>query len=215
MSQIRSIADKLCYIGAIGGGIAMFLMMAQVGADVAMKYLFNKPIKYTLEMVSSYYMVAVVFLPLGLVTKEKAHVVVELFTQGLNKRYLALVDSFAYLLAVIYTSLITWQSVRVALEKTEVRESWEAATLDIQVWPARWFLPIGTALMTIYLIVLIVENIGIFFGGSSDDGEAPKDTNAPATQPNSADAKSRIRRKFRTDSEALENSLKDPSTWSL
>jgi TRAP-type C4-dicarboxylate transport system permease small subunit len=210
MNVFRKIASALCYAGAIGGGIAMFLMMAQVGADVAMKYLLNKPIKYTLEMVSSYYMVAVVFLPLGLVTKEKAHVLVELFTQGLSKRGLAIVDTFAYLLAFAYTYLITKQAIRVALEKTEVRESWEAATIDIQVWPARWFLPIGTALMALYLIVLILENLCVIFGKSSDDDDAPEQTD-PSHQPNSADAKSHARKPARD----IENALKDPTVWSL
>lgn len=214
MTFFRKFASALCTLGAIGGGIAMFLMMAQVGADVTMKYLFNKPIKYTLEMVSSYYMVAVVFLPLGLVTKAKAHVVVELFTQGLSKRALALVDAFAAVLTLVYSSLITRQSLRVALEKTEVRESWEAATLDIQVWPARWFLVIGCALMSLYLIVIIIENLTLFLRGDGDAGNAEQSSSL-TTQPDSATAKAGVRLELKSAPRNIQNSLKDPSIWSL
>ena len=212
MRMLRRIADALVYAGAIGGGLAMFLMMAQVGADVVLKYLFNRPVQYTLEMVSSYYMVAVVFLPLGLVTRAKAHVIVELFTQGLSKRALALVDALAYLLAFVYAALITRQAVRVALEKTHVRESWEAATLDIQVWPARWFLPIGTGLMALYLIVLIIENLGTFFGGPSGE-DVTEDTTEPSDPP--APVTKRLEKRLRMRSRAdLQQSMKDPAAWS-
>lgn len=214
MTFYRKLAGVLCTLGAIGGGIAMFLMMVQVGADVTMKYLLNKPIMYTLEMVSSYYMVALVFLPLGLVTKANAHVVVELFTQGLSKRNLALIDAFAACLSLIYTSLITRQAFRVALEKTEVRESWEAATLDIQVWPARWFLVVGCAIMTLYLVVLIIDNLTLFLKGDDDEGDDPAVPSETA-QPSSSDAKHSVRLELQTAPRKIQNSLKDPTTWSL
>ena len=207
MSWFKRVARALCLIGAVGGGIAMFLMMVQVGADVTLKYLFNKPVRYTLEMVSSYYMVAVVFLPLGLVTMEKAHVVVELFTQGLKPRALALVNALASILALVYACLLTWRSYLVAVKKTKVRESWEAATLDIQVWPSRWFLTIGCALMALYLVVLIVEYLDTALNGpDGDDGEDETGPAIAADDPETEPSLTTLRE---------HQALKDPATWSL
>ena len=47
------------------GGAALILMMLHIAADVVARYIFNAPLHGTVEIVSAYYMVAVVFLPLG------------------------------------------------------------------------------------------------------------------------------------------------------
>jgi TRAP-type C4-dicarboxylate transport system permease small subunit len=159
MKYFEKVVNALCVAGAVLGGVAMFAMMVQVGLDVTLKYLFNQPVKHTLEMVSSYYMVALVFLPLGLVTRDKGHVIVELFTAGFSKPTIALIDALGSVLALAYVSTMAVKSFETAAKKTAIRESWEAATLDIQVWPARWFLPIGCTLMALYLIVHIWNNL--------------------------------------------------------
>jgi len=165
MKVFEKVAGWLCIAGGILGGLAMFAMMVQVGLDVTLKYLFNQPVRYTLEMVSSYYMVALVFLPLGLVTRDGGHVIVELFTAGFKTTTIALIDAIGGILALAYVTTMSYRSFEVAMKKTAIRESWEAATLDLQVWPARWFLPIGCALMGLYLIVLIWRNLVIYRTG--------------------------------------------------
>ncbi|WP_158970773.1 TRAP transporter small permease [Chachezhania sediminis] len=166
MKTFAKIANGLCIAGAVLGGIAMFMMMVQVGLDVTAKYLLGRPVPHTLEMVSSYYMVALVFLPLGLVTRDGGHVIVELFTQGLRPKTIALIDAMGAILALAYVSAISVRSFHVAVEKTAIRESWEAATLDLQVWPARWFLPVGCALMAVYLVVVIWQKLCIWRRGA-------------------------------------------------
>lgn len=165
MRIFEKIAGWLCIAGGVLGGVAMFAMMVQVGLDVTLKYLFNYPVRHTLEMVSSYYMVALVFLPLGLVTKDNGHVIVELFTSGLKSTTVALVDAIAAILALVYVSTMALRSYEVAIKKTAIRESWEAATLDMQVWPARWFLPIGCTLMSLYLVVIIWRKLSYYRSG--------------------------------------------------
>lgn len=166
MKSVEPVIGFLCIAGAVLGGVAMLAMMVQVGADVTLKYLFNHPIRFTLEMVSSYYMVALVFLPLGLVTRDDGHVVVELFTQGFGPRAMALINGLAGLLALAYIATMTVESAIVAWERTLIREAWESATVDIQVWPARWFLPIGCGLMTLCLMVQVVDNLRVWRGGA-------------------------------------------------
>ena len=39
------------------------------------------------------------------------------------------------------------------------REMWETATGFVDIWPNRWMLPIGCALMVVYLIFRIFQDI--------------------------------------------------------
>jgi TRAP-type C4-dicarboxylate transport system permease small subunit len=165
MKAFERFASKLSTFSAFLAGVAMFLMMVQVSFDVVLKYVFNWPIPMTLETVSSYYMVALVFLPLGIVTRDHEHISVELFTQGLNDKWMAFTNATAGVLASAYVVVMFYRSGQEAIHKTIIQESWETAILDMQVWPSRWFVPIGCALMTIYLLIHVIDNYSFFFRG--------------------------------------------------
>ena len=139
MSKFVQLIDKVNICTAFLAGFALMAMVIQVSLDVICKYLINSPIPSTLETVSSYYMIALVFLPLGMVTRDREHINVELFTQGLSKRKLAVFNIFAGILAVIYVACLVFYSTEEAIYMTSIRESWETALVDLEIWPARWF----------------------------------------------------------------------------
>lgn len=165
MILFEKICNRLCSISAFVAGLAMAAMMLQVSLDVILKYLFNWPIPATLETVSSYYMVALVFLPLGIVTRDHEHISVELFTQGLGKRPLALVNAVSGILAAAYVSVMVYYSYGEAWHATMIKETWETSVGDLEVWLSRWFFPIGCTLMLIYLLIHMVDNFAFFFRG--------------------------------------------------
>ena len=137
----------------------MVMMMAQVSLDVALKYLLNWPIPMTLETVSAYYMAALVFLPLGLATRDEDHLEVELFTAKLAPRPLAWVKLFGCVFGAVYVGIILSETVAEAIEMTSRGEVWETATVDLPVWPARWFLPVGAALMLVWLVLQAIDHV--------------------------------------------------------
>lgn len=137
----------------------MMLMMLQVTLDVLLKHFFNAPVPMTLEMVASYYMVALIFLPLGDVTRRTEHLEVELFTQKLPARILAWFKLFGCVFGLAYVAVMFNQGVDKALKATTRGEVWETATLDLQVWPARWLLPIGCALMFVWLLLQAIDHL--------------------------------------------------------
>ena len=159
MKLFERLLSRLTDYAAVIGGLAMVVMMLQVTADVLGKYLFNQPVPATLETVSSYYMVALVFLPLGFVTKHHEHIVVELFTQGLSPRSLSLISGLSNILAALYVYTLAWRGLDEALYMTDIQESWETEIWDMQVWPARWFLPIGATLMLVWLALQALDNL--------------------------------------------------------
>ncbi len=152
LSRINGLIVSLALVAAAA-------MMVQVSLDVICKYLFNYPIPLTPEAVSSFYMVALIFLPLGLVTRERGHVGVDLFTKNLSPRRLALFDSFGDLLGVIYVALLVYFTGAEALHQTAIGETWETAFGYVEIWPARWLVPVGCMSMGLWFMLLFIDDL--------------------------------------------------------
>jgi TRAP-type C4-dicarboxylate transport system permease small subunit len=146
------------------GGIAITLMMLHVVADVGARLFFNSPLDGTTEIVSRFYMVLVIFFPLGYVCHHEGHILVELFTKGLPRRRLAALEFAIGLVTVAFVAWFTWETLSEALTSYETNEMAETADSLITVWPSRFVLPIGICLMGIYCIYRTVEDWQIASG---------------------------------------------------
>ncbi len=133
-------------------GIMLFLMMANITADVAFKYLFNQPIAGTLELVANYYMVAAVFLPLAYVQSQQGHIRVEIFSQLMSERGTARVDVFAGFVSLIYIGFLAWTALEHAIHQTIVGEDWEILGWNMPIWPARWLVSLGIVVFIVRLL---------------------------------------------------------------
>ncbi len=133
------------------GGVALVLMMLHVNLDVFGRYVFNSPVPGTLEIVSNYYMVAVVFLPLALVERQNAHISVELLSQHLPRIPRIVLIGFASLAAAVYFAAFTWQTWLDAVAKYQIGEYIRGQIVIIN-WPSRFLLPVGCALITVLLV---------------------------------------------------------------
>lgn len=139
--------------------ILITVMMVHICADVAGKYLFNAPIDGTLETVSLYYMVAVVFFPLAYATQNGGQIMVELFTRKLSERARRYLDGGVAIFGFLYMSLFAWETGIEAVHRTQSGEIRETAQSLIIVWPSRWILPLSFALMAAYLLYEGIQQI--------------------------------------------------------
>jgi TRAP-type C4-dicarboxylate transport system permease small subunit len=144
-------------------GIALILMMLHIALDVTMRFFFSQPLNATIEIVTTYYMVAVVFLPLALVEGLNAHIVVELLTQHLGKRTQEILIGVVAIASALYFGAFTWQTWDDALQKMAVGEV-TLGMMAVTVWPTRFYLPIGCGLIT---LMLIYKAIRLFLGDAS------------------------------------------------
>lgn len=144
-------------------GVALILMMLHITAEVVARYVFNSPLHGTVEIVSAYYMVAVVFLPLAMIEWVNGHIVVELLTQHFPRRVQEVLIGVVALVSALYFGAFTWQTWGDALQKFAVREV-TLGTVAVTVWPTRFYLPIGCGLIT---LVLIYKAFRLFAGDSS------------------------------------------------
>ena len=148
--MLRRLLDRFASALAFVGGVAVVLMMLHICADVIAKYAFNSPIPGTLEIVSNYYMVAVVFLPLALVERRNAHISVEILSQHLPSRCQAFLVGVVSLVSICFYAMFFWQSLEDAVAKYEIGE-YIRGQIRIVNWPSRFLLPIGVAAIILIL----------------------------------------------------------------
>ena len=153
-------------------GVFLCVMAVHVVADVSSRYLFNTPLAGTIEIVSNYYMVIVIFLPLPYITHRRAHFSAEVFTDLAPPAVFRLVLLFADLLTGVLAVFATWQSYVTAVDKTRGGEAIETTLFIVLQWPARWLLVIGFGLMCIAAIILLFNAL-FRFSTPSDASEPP------------------------------------------
>jgi TRAP-type C4-dicarboxylate transport system permease small subunit len=158
MRFVEKITDSLANFLAAVAGVLIVAMMFHVTLDVMGKYFFSRPIEGTIEYVAAYYMVGIIFLPLAYVSRGEGQIRVDLFTQKLTGRKLGILEGVVGLFTLFYLGLFVWRTWLSAIEKTNQGESWEAAVDYIAVWPSRWFLPVGTAVMALYVLIRVFQN---------------------------------------------------------
>ena len=142
----------------IAAGVFLVLMMVHICADIIGKFVFNFPIEGTLEIVSAYYMVGVIFFPLAYVSHHEGHIKVELFTQNMRPRPLAGLEAVIGIIGFVFMVWFCWETVAESIHSTIEREQWETAADLVTIWPSRWVMVAGVVLMTIYLLFRIIDD---------------------------------------------------------
>ena len=133
------------------GGVVIIAMMIHIAADVAAKEFFSSPINGTLEIISVYYMVALVFLPLADVTMGEGHIKVELFTRKFSPRAIRMLEAAIALIGALYVGAMAVGGIDEAIFRMGIRDTLETAGGTLEVWPSRWIVPVGTGLMALCL----------------------------------------------------------------
>lgn len=149
--MFNRILDQASNLLGFVAGCAVILMMLHINLDVAMRYIFSAPFANTIEIVSTYYIVAVVFLPLALVERLNANIVVELLAQHLPQRKAELLIAVVAIATAAYFGALAWSTGIDAYEKYEVGEI-ALGNSQITVWPTRFYLPIGCGLLVLILL---------------------------------------------------------------
>jgi TRAP-type C4-dicarboxylate transport system permease small subunit len=138
------------------GGLCLVLMMLQIVVDVALKYVFNSPIEGNLEVVSFYYMVGVVFLPLAMVELRHEHISVDLFIQMLPRRGRSYVYVFGCVVSLVFFSVLTYQTFLDAVHATRINEIM-MGSIYVTIWPSRWTLPVGFTLIALAIVIHAIK----------------------------------------------------------
>ena len=157
MDTLRNTLEKAARLLVRLGCVLVGLMALHVVLDVGGRYIFNAPLPGTVEMVSHYYMVGVIFLPLAYVQSRRGHFVAEIFTQRMPPLVIALLEAIVTLVTALLLAFLAWRTAAYALEFTQARESVQTAYFTIPTWPSRWLVPLGLGLMALYALVQVLQ----------------------------------------------------------
>jgi TRAP-type C4-dicarboxylate transport system permease small subunit len=167
VQALQRMLDRATDFAMLLAEVAIALMMLHITAEILMRWMFRTSLDAVPEIVGYYYMAALVFLALAHVTRTNNHIAAEIFTQNLTPRAREILEGIISLALCAFMVIVTWQTAREAISMTGFAEIHQAATVNLPKWPPRWFLPVGSALMALYALMIGINKLR---GGSAAEG---------------------------------------------
>lgn len=134
--------------------IILFLMMFGItNLNVIMRYFFNKPITFSVEM-GRYCFVSIIFLGAIFTTKEDRHIQVDFFTGMFPEKVRRFTEQLGRLFMAIFFAIVTFYTCRMAMSNIHVKSS----AMQIPMAVPYFIMAFGSAGIALESIV----NIGLY-----------------------------------------------------
>jgi TRAP-type C4-dicarboxylate transport system permease small subunit len=155
LNWLQKPIDLLLWFSLAAG----FMMMVHVTIDVAGRYLLNRPLDGTTEIVAAYYMVAVAYCPWAWLASRDRHIVAGMFQHIGTPRFDFWLEIAVKAFTAVCVAVFTYQTLLAALRQTQAGEVWLAGTMYLPVWPSRWLLPLSGFLMVLHLVLRVIAEV--------------------------------------------------------
>lgn len=143
MRRLSDAFEGLIGLLVLAGEIIVAILCLHIVAEIAANWLFSSPIDGTTSIVSRWYMIPLVFLPMAYIERQNQHISADIFTRRLGARSALVLDAVIAVSLVGFCALFVWQTTGEALAATRANEQIELVDSAIPVWPTRWFVPLG------------------------------------------------------------------------
>lgn len=140
------------------GAISTLILMIHVVLDVAGRYLFNAPLPGTIEFVSYWWMILIIFTPLAYTQMRREHIDVSVFVELMPPTHRALTIAATRLLTLFGIGLVGWYGFFYAIEQMQRGEEARGA-VHLWIWPFRFLVPWGMALFALQLLADFVDDL--------------------------------------------------------
>lgn len=162
--RLRRVVDAIDAATLAVGCLMLFAMMLVVVADVSRRYLFNAPLTWSFEIISSYLMPGLFFLTASHTLKSNAHVCVDILHNYVNRktRYVfeavsSVLAAPVFGLAAVVSAQNTWNDLQIGAASS--------SGLELPTWTISMMLPIGFGLLTLRLVLHAIGYIGTLASG--------------------------------------------------
>jgi len=155
LGWLRKPIDLLFWLSLVAG----FLMMVHVTIDVTGRYVLNRPLEGTTEIVAAYYMVLVAYCPWAFIASRDNHIVAGIFQRVGSPRFDFWLDVAVKAFTALCVAVFAYQTFWAALRQTWAGEVWIAGTMYLPVWPSRWVLPVSGLFMALYLVLRVASDV--------------------------------------------------------
>lgn len=147
---LRRTLDAIDNVLMAIGGSMLFALMCVVVADVALRYLFNAPLQWSYQVISSYLMPGLFFMAVSHTLKSHAHVAVDIVHNYVSRRtryvfelFCSAVATPVFALCAVVSARNTWKDFADAAIST--------SGLALPTWTVSVLLPVGFGMLTLRL----------------------------------------------------------------
>lgn len=143
-------SERLCALSGAIAGIGIFILVFLVMNDVLMRYVFNSPTTWGLE-ISSYLLLYITSLSLSYVMSLERHVKIDILVIHLPERIQNILSIFAFTICLAFGLAMSWITSETAL--LAYREWWRSnSQLMFPLFPVHVIMPIGFVLFSLECI---------------------------------------------------------------
>jgi TRAP-type C4-dicarboxylate transport system permease small subunit len=157
VSLTTKVIDRLTSALAAIAGVAVTLMMVHITISVITRSGFDHALTGIITIVSNYYMVVVVCLPLALVERKDAHISVDVLTNHLPRRTRARLFGWTFLLSALVFGLVAYASWGEAVTKYRLGLVSVENDIAIPTWIGYFAVPLGYGMGTVYALLQFVR----------------------------------------------------------
>lgn len=144
-----------CVVGL--GVAALGVLPLIVFYDVAARYLFNSPTIWATE-ISIYLLQLLVFLPMGLLTSQNAHIRSTLLVDRLRPRPRGILYRISLVLIALLAACIAWLGWKLTAHSWQQSQV-SATLLAVPLWLPHALIPLGGLLLLISAIGALIDPV--------------------------------------------------------
>ena len=149
------------------GSLALLLMMLWTVGDVLLRFLFNRPILGSYEVVE-YCMVTFVFMAFAYAQFAKAHIRVPILLERLSPRGRSLLEAANSVIVLAMGGVMAWGALLQSISQYESRVT--SSVLFIPKWPFEVITFIGLSAFCVAKLVDVLADISTALGGGIEAG---------------------------------------------
>jgi TRAP-type C4-dicarboxylate transport system permease small subunit len=150
LARLGKVFDQINLATVIIASVLVVGLTVIVGADITLRYLFNKPIAWVKE-VSEYILVALGFLTAAWLLKDDAHVTMDLVLAKMSPRTQTMLNIITSIISTIIVLSVTWFSFTITVDFYQTK-----SVAPTVLEPPKWILMtpviVGSFLLAIQFV---------------------------------------------------------------
>jgi TRAP-type C4-dicarboxylate transport system permease small subunit len=164
---------------AVISGVVVVILMVYTVADVAGRYIANRPMPGAYEF-ANIFLIYITYFGVTLVQARGGHMRLGFLYEREGTRGKALIDLISVLFGIFIVGIIAWQGWIYALDSWRVQEV-TMGSYTLPVFPGRIALAIGATIFLVQYVIDVIKNILLLInpGNINAAGPVQVDVNAP------------------------------------
>lgn len=163
-NSLRRVVDAIDTALLALGCLMLFALMLVVVADVSLRYLFNSPLNWSYEIISSYLMPGLFFLAASHTLKSNAHVCVDILHNYVGRKTRYVFEAISSVLAAPIFGLATFVSAQNTWKDLQLGAA-SSSGMELPTWSISLMLPLGFGMLTLRLVLHAIGYVGTLVSG--------------------------------------------------